>query len=102
MGDLGRPQGRYPEIIMLISLLEGCQECGVKNGGSCWTYGVPNPIFGGMGHPLCHGVCQEGRVKKGALMPWRILFYPREDTLKVSLLEVCQEWGIKNGVIGGC
>ena len=28
MDDLGRPQGRYPEIFMLIALLEVCQEGG--------------------------------------------------------------------------
>ena len=32
--DLGRPQGRYPEIFMLIFLLEVGQEWCVKNGAS--------------------------------------------------------------------
>ena len=34
MDDLGRPQERYPEIFMLISLLEVCQESGVKKVGA--------------------------------------------------------------------
>ena len=57
MDDLGRPHGRYLEIFMLISLLEVCQEIGVLD-----------QIFGGQGHPLCHGGC---------------FFYPKDDTLKV-------------------
>ena len=32
MDDLILPQGRYPESFMLISLLEVCQEWGVKKG----------------------------------------------------------------------
>ena len=34
MDDLGRPQGRYTEVFMLISLLEVCQEWGVNKGGT--------------------------------------------------------------------
>ena len=33
MDDLGRPQGRYPESFVLISLLEVCQEVGSRRGG---------------------------------------------------------------------
>ena len=33
MDDLILSQGRYPESFMLISLLEVCQEWGVKNRG---------------------------------------------------------------------
>ena len=37
MVDLILPQGRYPESFVLISLLEVCQEWGVKKGvvGGC-------------------------------------------------------------------
>ena len=38
MDDLGSPQGRYPEMFTLISLLEKCQEWGVKKEGSWWTF----------------------------------------------------------------
>ena len=38
MDDLVRPQGRYPEIFMMISLLEVCQEGGIKNGGPLRTF----------------------------------------------------------------
>ena len=36
-GDLNLPQGRYPDSFVLISLLEVCQEWGVKKGvvGGC-------------------------------------------------------------------
>ena len=34
MDDLILPQGRYPESFVLISLLEECQEWGVKKGGT--------------------------------------------------------------------
>ena len=37
MDDLGRLQGRYPENFVLISQLEGCQEGGVKKGGTWRT-----------------------------------------------------------------
>ena len=36
------PEERYHEIFMLISLLEVCQESGVKKGGSWWSFGVPD------------------------------------------------------------
>ena len=34
MNDVFLPQGRYPENFVLISLLEVCQEGGVKKGGT--------------------------------------------------------------------
>ena len=49
--DLGRPQGRDPESFMLISLLEVCQEWGVKKGGTWRTLRVPYQRLGGQGHP---------------------------------------------------
>ena len=39
MDDLGRLPGRYPENFVLISQLEGCQEGGVKKGGTWRTLG---------------------------------------------------------------
>ena len=46
MDDLGRPQERYPEIFMLIPLLEVCQEP-VKKGGTLGTLRVPDWRLGG-------------------------------------------------------
>ena len=54
MDDLVRPQGRYPESFLLISLLEVCQEWGVKKGGTWRTLRVPDRRLGGQGHPWCH------------------------------------------------
>ena len=42
MDDFGRPKGRYPEILVLISLLEVCQEGGFKNGGIWRMSRVPD------------------------------------------------------------
>ena len=42
MNDVFLPQGRYPENFVLISLLEVCQEGGVKKGGTCRTLRVPD------------------------------------------------------------
>ena len=42
MNDLILPPGRYPENFMLISLLEVCQEGGVKKGGTCRMLRVPD------------------------------------------------------------
>ena len=50
MNDVFSPQGRYPENFVLISQLEGCQEGGVKNGGTWMTLGVPDQRFGGQGY----------------------------------------------------
>ena len=49
--DLILPKGKYSESFVLISLLEVCQEWGVKKGGSWWTFGVTDWILGGQGHP---------------------------------------------------
>ena len=49
MDDLILPQGKYPESFMLISLLEVCQEWGVKKGGTWRTLRVPDHRFGGHG-----------------------------------------------------
>ena len=43
--------GRYPENFMLISLLEVCQEVGVKKGGTWRMVRVPDGRLGGHGHP---------------------------------------------------
>ena len=50
MDDLILPQGRYPGSFMLISLLEVCQEWGVKKGGTWRTLKVPDQRHGGHGH----------------------------------------------------
>ena len=42
MNDVFLPQGRYPENFVLISLLEVCQEGGVKKGGTWRTLRVPD------------------------------------------------------------
>ena len=44
MADVGTPQGTYPEIFMLISLFEVCQELGSRRR-------VPDQKLGGQGHP---------------------------------------------------
>ena len=41
--------GRYPENFVLISLLEVCQEGGVKKGGTWRTLGIPDWTHGGHG-----------------------------------------------------
>ena len=51
MDDLGKPQKRYPEIFVLISLMEVCQEGGIKNGGTLRTLRVPDRRLGRQGHP---------------------------------------------------
>ena len=50
MKDVFLPQGRYPEKFVLISLLEMCQEGGVKNGGTWMTLRVPDCRHVGQGH----------------------------------------------------
>ena len=47
--DVFSPQGRYPENVVLISLLEVCQEGGVKKGGTWRTLGLPDGRLGGQG-----------------------------------------------------
>ena len=44
-------QGGYSENFVLISLLEVCQEGGVKKWGTWRTLGVPDARLGGQGHP---------------------------------------------------
>ena len=34
MNNVFLPRGRYPEYLVMISQLEGCQEGGVKKGGT--------------------------------------------------------------------
>ena len=51
MNHVFLPQGRYPENFVLISLLEVCQEGGVKQGGTWRTLGVLDRTHGGQGHP---------------------------------------------------
>ena len=50
MNDVFLPQGRYPENFVLISLLEVCQEGGVKKEGTSRTLGVLDRRRGGHGH----------------------------------------------------
>ena len=51
MNDVFLPQGRYPENFVLISLLEVCQEGGVKKGCTWRMLRVPEQRLGGQGHP---------------------------------------------------
>ena len=46
--------GRYPEISMLISVLEVCEEGGVKKGATWRTVRVPDQRYGGHGCSSCH------------------------------------------------
>ena len=50
ISDVLLPQGRYPENFVLISLLEVCQEGGVKKGCTWRTLRVPDRRHGGLGH----------------------------------------------------
>ena len=52
MDDL---EERYPEIFLLIPLLEVCQEGGVKKEGTWRTLRVPDHRYGGQGHSWHHG-----------------------------------------------
>ena len=51
MNHVFLPQGRYPDHFMPISLLEVCQEEGVKKGGTWRMFGVPDMRLEGQGHP---------------------------------------------------
>ena len=51
MNDVFLPQGRYPENFVLTYKLEGCQEGGVKKGGTWRTVRVPDYRHGGQSHP---------------------------------------------------
>ena len=50
MNDIVLPLGVYPENFVLISLLEVCQEWGVKKGGIWRKLRVPDWRHGGQGH----------------------------------------------------
>ena len=90
MDDLGRLQGRYPENFVLTSLLEFYQEGG----------GVKKGVLGGRWGILTKDM--EDRVVPNimnhVLLPQGS--YP-ENFVLISLLEVCQECGVKKGVLGG-
>ena len=62
MKDLGRLKGRYPENFVLISLLEVCQEGGVKKGDTWRTLQVPDMVIPDVRNDV---------------------FYPKEDILKI-------------------
>ena len=47
MNDVFSPQGRYPENFVPISQLGGCQEGGVKKGGTWRMFKVPDTRLGG-------------------------------------------------------
>ena len=51
MNDVFSRQGRYPENFLLISLLEVCQEGGVKKWDTWRTFRVLDRRLGGQGHP---------------------------------------------------
>ena len=70
MDDLGRLQGRYPEIFMLISLLEVGQEGGSRRG-----------VLGERCGLLTRDM--EDIVVPDVMTD---VFYPKEDTLKISCL----------------
>ena len=89
MDDLGRPQGRYPEIFMLISLLEVCQEGGVNKGG----------VLGRQWGFLIRDM--EERVIPDVMND---VFYPEEDTPKIYfdiLIKSVSGRGFKKGGSGG-
>ena len=50
MNDVHLAQERCPENFVPISLLEVCQEGGVKKWGTWRTLGVPDRRHGGLGH----------------------------------------------------
>ena len=79
MDDLILTQGRYTESFMLISLLEVCQEWGVKKGGTWRTLGFLTIDMEDMVIPdvMDDLILPQGR-------------YP-ESFMLISLLEVCQE-----------
>ena len=53
--DLILPQGRYPESLVFISLLEVCQELGVLHGGTRRSLRIPDRKLGEQANPWCHG-----------------------------------------------
>ena len=68
MNDLGRPQGRYHDSFVLISLLKVCQEWGVKRGCTWRMLRVPDQRHVGEGHPWCHRWCFFTLRK----IPWKL------------------------------
>ena len=71
---------------MLISLLEVCQECWVKNGGIWRTLRVPDQRHGDMEDRVILDVGDDVSLPSGRCL---------ESFVLISLLEVCQEWGVK-------
>ena len=69
MNDVFSPQGRYPENFVLISLLEVCQEGGGSRRG--YLEDIGGFFTGDM----------EDRVVPDVMND---VFYPKEDTLKIS------------------
>jgi hypothetical protein len=53
MDVLGRPQGSYPKIFVLISLFEVFQEWESKKGGNWRTFRFPDWRLEGQGHHWC-------------------------------------------------
>ena len=93
MDDLVRPQVRYPESFMLISLLEVCQEWGVLHGGTWRTLRVPDRRIEGQDNPWCHGwSCWTLRK-----IPWK--FHVDKFIRSVSRMGG-QEWGYLEEVEG--
>ena len=88
MNHVFSPQGRYPENLVLISQLEVCQEGGSRRGvlGGCG--GIPTRDMEDMVIPDV--------MDDVFLPPGR---YP-ENLVLISQSEVCQEEGVKNGVLG--
>ena len=83
MNDVFLPLGRYPENFVLISQLEVCQEGGVKKGilGGCWGF-----LTGDMEDRVIPDIMNDVYLPQGR--------YP-ENFVLISLLEVCQEGGVK-------
>ena len=86
MDDLGRPKGSYPDIFMFISLLEMCQESGIKKGCTFRDLTVPDQ--------------RHGRTGSSSTI-WLIFFHSKWETVKFFWWylnqRACQEWGLKKG-----
>ena len=85
INDLVWPPGTYPEIFMLISLLEVCQEWGFKNGGTWRTLRVPDWKAWRTG---------------SSLISWMILFAPRKIPWKFCV-DIYIRSVSRMGVLGG-
>ena len=55
LDHIGWPPGRFRESLILISLLEVCQEPPVLEGDTWRMLMVPDRRLGGQGNPWCHG-----------------------------------------------